>query len=174
MDLLKLLLGQAALLPGKVQNLSGDHAMLSSGTGQDGDAAKHSISRSFHLRQYPKGRWLEGISGQSRQILSIDLVAGQSAPAIVVIVHTGKIIMDQGIGVDHLNGPSCRKCRFRLPADCLAKGEAQDRAEPLSSCQEAIAHGLQQNTVVGVLCELLLQKTLNQCLLLLELRAAHR
>jgi hypothetical protein len=156
MDLLKLLLGQAALLPGKVQNLSGYHAMLSCGTGKNGDAAKHSISRGFHLRQYSKGCGLERISGQSCQILAIDLVAGQSAPAIVVVVHTGKIVVDQGIGVDHLNGPSCRKCRFRHPAYCLAKREAQDWAKPLSSCQEAVAHGLQQNTVVGVLCELLL------------------
>jgi hypothetical protein len=134
MDLLEFLLGKSALLSSKVQDLSGHHTMLSGGTGQDGNAAKHPVRWSLHFRKHPKGCGLEGISSQSCQILSIDLVAGQSAPAIVVIVHAGKIIVDQGIGMDHLNGACGWNCKFLVPADCLAKGKAQNRPKPLSSC----------------------------------------
>ena len=52
---------------------------------------------------------LEGIPRQHRQRLSVDLVVGGLAPAQVVIVHTGQIVVNQGIGMYQLQSAAHRQ-----------------------------------------------------------------
>ena len=42
-----------------------------------------------------KGLRLQGIPGQDGQGLPIDLVAGGLAPAQIIVIHTGQVVMDQ-------------------------------------------------------------------------------
>jgi hypothetical protein len=51
-----------------------------------------------------KGEGLKGVSGEYRGGFAEDDVAGGLAAAEVVVVEGGKVIVDEGVGVDHLEG----------------------------------------------------------------------
>ena len=57
-----------------------------------------------HVAQKPHGHGEEPVSGQDGVGLPEDLVIAGLAPAHVVVVHGGQVVMDKGIGVDHLEG----------------------------------------------------------------------
>ena len=49
-----------------------------------------------------KGECHEGVSGQNRDFLSVDFVAGRDAAPEVVVVHAREVVMDQRHRVEHL------------------------------------------------------------------------
>ena len=51
-----------------------------------------------------EGQGLEGVAGEDGGGLVEGLVAGRAAAAQVVVVHGREVVMDQGIGVDQLDG----------------------------------------------------------------------
>ncbi|MNC41967.1 hypothetical protein D3C75_907620 [compost metagenome] len=69
------------------------------------------------------------IPRQNSHRIAKHLVVGGFAAAEVVIVHGGKIIMDQGIGVDHLDGIGRITRRLRAASrrfsGCIDKNRPQ-------------------------------------------------
>ncbi len=55
------------------------------------------------LQHRLKGGGLEGVPRQHRIGVAEDHMVGGLAPAQVVVVHAGQIVMDQRIGVQHLH-----------------------------------------------------------------------
>ena len=72
-------------------------------------------------------------------------MVGGSAPAEIIIVHAGKIVMDQAVSMDHFNG--CRKGRGLLPVRTAHPAEIKGKngTKPLAPCQKAVAHGIKQH-----------------------------
>lgn len=71
-------------------------------------------------------------------------MAGGLPPPQVIVVHTGQVIVDEGIGMEHLYPATKLQSLLQLTAGCLTEQHGQDRADPLSSGHEAISHGLFQ------------------------------
>ncbi len=84
--------------------LSAHHAGRASGQGQFRHGAQQHVRRQGRAAHDQKGVSQQAISGQNGRGLVESLVIGRLAAPQIVIVHSGQIVMDQGIGVDHLNG----------------------------------------------------------------------
>ena len=63
------------------------------------------MSRAEHL----EGQRQQGVAGQDRRRLAEHLVAGRPAAAQVVVVHRRQVVVDQRVGVDHLDGTGGRQ-----------------------------------------------------------------
>ena len=51
-----------------------------------------------------EGEGLEGVAGEDGDGFAEDLVAGGLAAAEVVVVEGGQVVVDEGVGVEHLDG----------------------------------------------------------------------
>jgi len=137
-----------------VHNLAADHA-VGSGTGGDlvdhcqacGRVASAGMTR---VADQFEGLGQQGIAGQDGDRFAEYLVVGRVSAPEVVIVHGRQVIMDQGIGVDHLHGTGGRDGPLRIPAYRLAGRQHQDGPDPLAACEYGIAHGLVH--AVGQFC----------------------
>jgi hypothetical protein len=67
-------------------------------------------------------------------------VAGGFSPAQVIIIHGGKIIMDQRISVDQLQGTGERQDISDPPTYRFNRSDGQDGPEALSAREEAVTH----------------------------------
>ena len=88
----------------------------------EGQGAKH------HL----KGIGQQSIPCQHGHPFSKHLMVGGLAPAKIVVIHGGQIVMDQGIGMDHLQGAGNRQGILHIPAQHLAYRQGQAGPKPLS------------------------------------------
>jgi hypothetical protein len=76
----------------------------------------------------------------ARITLSAGHMTGGFAPSQDIVIHTGKIIVDQGSGVDHLQRHRHRAKSLFLGAEERTCGEAEERADSLASGQKGIFH----------------------------------
>ena len=143
-NLRQLLLRQLSALPGHVQILPAAHAVQSHGAGQDFGAGSLSVGRKIAAEDGAKGLGLEGVPRQDGGAFAIDHMVGRAAPAQIVIIHAGKIIMDQAVCMQHFNGAGHRQGRLHIAAGDAAELQHQNGADPLAAGQQAIAHGLGQ------------------------------
>ena len=133
---------QPAQLPGQrlvsgqlvhVQRLAGHHAVSAAGPGQGQNRIGPLLpGQAAGGGDHPEGLPLEGVPRQHGHGLAVDLVAGGAAPAEIVVVHAGQIIVDQGVGVDQLQGAAQGQGQTPVPAQGLAHGHGQHRAHPLA------------------------------------------
>ena len=91
-----------------------------------------------------KRRSLERIPRQQGQPFTVFHMAGGLAPAKLVIVHAGQVIVNEGIGVKHFHCTGIVQRRLHLAASRLAELQHQHRPHPLASGQQAVPHGVQQ------------------------------
>ena len=91
-----------------------------------------------------EGEGLEGVACEDGDGFAEDDVAGGLAAAKVVVVECGEVVVDEGVGVDHLDGCAEVGCAF---GDGVAAGDhsggfhAEDGAEAFASGEGAVAHG---------------------------------
>ena len=86
----------------------------------------------------------QGIPGQDSGCFSENPVICGFSPAKIVIIHTGKVVVDQTVCVDHFHGRSEMGGFFPVSAAHSAELKDKNRAKPLSSCQQTVAHGFDQ------------------------------
>jgi hypothetical protein len=84
---------------------------------------------------------LQGIAHQQGGgLVELD-VAGGLAPAQVVVVHAGQVVVGQGVNVDQFHRAGGPFDQFGVGAHRLAGGEGQHGPHPLATPQDHIAHG---------------------------------
>ena len=71
----------------------------------------------------------------------VDAVAGGSTAAEVVVIHAGKIVMDEGVGVNAFDGTGGGQGEGFFSSHRACGGETENGSEAFSSCQEAVTHG---------------------------------
>ena len=86
---------------------------------------------------------LQRVPGKDGDRFAKDDVAGRLAPAQIIVVQRGQIVMDQGIGVQHFDG--CAQLFHplrKLPGagDHSGGFHAQHRPQPLASGKNAVPH----------------------------------
>ena len=144
-DVHELELGQAELPAdgGEVDGLAAGHAAGARGLGQladHGDLAPGVVG-DRGVGDMLEGLGLKGVTDQQRGgLVELDVHGGLAA-AQHVVVHAGHVVMDEGVGVDHLEGAGDAIEAFRLGAAQLAAGMYEERTHPLAAAQHRIAHG---------------------------------
>ena len=149
-----------------VHDLSADHAGREFGfeiadaayAGADGE-------RDFAEDGYGGGGWggkcgdglegegLEGVAGEDGGGFAEDDVAGGLAAAEVVVVEGGEVVVDEGVGVEHLEGCAevgCACGDFVSAGDHAGGFHAEDGAEAFAAGEDAVAHGAVDGVREGV------------------------
>jgi hypothetical protein len=107
---------------------------------QDGDGR---VWRAVEARDGLEGEGLEGVAGEDGGGLAEDDVAGGQAAAEVVVVEGGEVVVDEGIGVDHLERGTERRglgVEFLRTQNHTGGFETEDGAEAFSAREGAVAH----------------------------------
>jgi hypothetical protein len=92
-----------------------------------------------------KGQGQERVAGEDRHRLSEHLVVGGDAAAEVVVVHGGQIVVDERVRVDQLHRARGRHHVVHVAADRFRSGDHEDRPQPLTAREHAVAHGAVQS-----------------------------
>jgi hypothetical protein len=71
-------------------------------------------------------------------------VVGGVAPPEIVVVHGRQVIVDEGIGMDHLHGTGRGKRPRHFPPHRLAGGQHENGTDPLAAGEHRIAHGFME------------------------------
>ena len=123
-----------------------------------GGARERAGERRAHARvRMPRGRRdrLESerqqrIADQDRRRLVEGDVAGGLAAPEIVVVHRRQVVVDEGVGVHHLDGGGgVDRPRARHVEEVGAR-EDQEGAQPLAAGEERIAHRLVEAPVLAV------------------------
>ena len=91
-----------------------------------------------------EGEGLKCVAGEDGGGYSEDDVAGGFAAAEVVVVEGGKVVVDEGVGVEHLQCCAEVGCAFGIVvAGCnhLCSFHAEDGTKAFAACEGAMAHG---------------------------------
>ena len=78
-----------------------------------------------------------------------DAVIGRASAPEIIIIHTGEIVMDEGIGVNAFDGAGGREGEGFGATSGPGCRQAEDGAEPFSSGKQAVPHGLVDQRGVG-------------------------
>ena len=73
----------------------------------------------------------QSVAGQDGDAFAEDLVIGRLAAAQIVVIHGRQIVVDEGIGVDALDGASQRQGSVQRAAAGLRRRQAKRRARTL-------------------------------------------
>jgi len=151
MDFHELFERNAFLFRIQVEDLAGNEAETAGSVGELGDKISPRIAAvGLGAGDGSKGLGEEPVPGQDRHGLPEDLVVGGATTAEVVVIHTGEVVMDEGVGVDTFHGTGGGQGRGFRPSRSPGGGQTEDRPEPFSSGEEAVAHGLMDERRVGV------------------------
>ncbi len=92
--------------------------------------------------QHPEGQGQEGVSGEHRGGLVELTVGRRPAPAQIVVVHAGQVVVHQRIGVQHLDrSGGAQRALFRHAEQGRAL-QGQEGPQPLAAREDGVAHGL--------------------------------
>src|SRR5262249_20783788 len=128
----------------QIENLACDHpAGTSRRLCKRCDDSYEPIRRKLsRTRQNFEGERQEGIPGKNCDSLIEFFVTRRSATSKIIIVHGWKIVMNQGVAVNHLDG--CGHTQYRFPI-LFVRCECRDtksRPDPLAAVHRAVPHGV--------------------------------
>ena len=81
----------------------------------------------------------EAVAGEQRHAFAKDFMRRRLAAPHVVVIERRQIVMDQGIGVDHLHRAGKRQNARRRGAKKLAGCQRQDRTDSFAAGKHAVA-----------------------------------
>jgi hypothetical protein len=101
-----------------------------------GQAAIHASSQETF-----ESKWQQGVSCQHSYSLTEYSMVRRLATSQVVVIHTGKIVVNERVGVNQLQAAGRRKNGV-VSAPCkLIGSNRQDGAKALASGEHAVTHG---------------------------------
>lgn len=127
----------------QVDDLSGNEFLAAGGAGDLPDKIR--LGKAFGGRGIGSEfecQGEEGVTGENCQSFAKDFVGGGLAAAQIVIVHTGQVIMDQGVGMDTLYRGRQRHGGGRMAFESFVGGQDEDWPEAFASRKKTVAHGL--------------------------------
>src|SRR5690606_11159377 len=85
--------------------LAGDHA--SSAGRFEKNPKRGELPWRFDVRERKNGipaQEREGIARENRRSLAVDLMIRRSSAAKIIVIHRGKVVVDERVGVGHFDG----------------------------------------------------------------------
>src|ERR1700722_9959137 len=79
------------------------------------------------------------ISREQRMPFGVDLVQCGLATAQIIVVHARKVIMDEGIGMDHLKSTGGNKRKILHDSITFTDGEKEQGSQPFPGGKQSIA-----------------------------------
>ena len=145
-----------------IDHLTGHHTVGAGGVGQHPDGLHPALRRhTGGLGNEPKCLRLEGIPRQHRQRLAVGLMAGRLSPPQVVVIHTGQVVVNEGVGVDQLQRTGIGQSQVPVYPTQTGHLQRQHWADALAAAQKAVPHGLLQSSIGLIRGEKSLQILLN-------------
>ena len=144
MDVLQRLRVGMHVLGLQVHDLAADHAADGAGGVRDlGDDGHARLRRTLQARQHLVGVGLQRVAGKDGRRLAKSFVAGGTAAAQVVVVERRQVVVDERVGVQHLQ----RRAQFldaggNAALDHLRGFHAEDGPQALAAGEDAMPHGL--------------------------------
>ena len=126
----------------QIEGLAADHAGRSGCSGDDGDAAVQFVRRNAFLAGHElEGKGQQAVTGQGSQAGTVDDMVRRLAPAQVVVIHAGQVVVDQGIRMDTFQSAGQSRIGRAILAQSFDRRQQKDRADALAAGQEAVIHG---------------------------------
>ena len=126
-----------------VHVLAADHAAHRDRGHEVAQGAQHAVGGAVLLVQHElDGLGEEAVAREDRHVLPEHDVAGGLAAAQLVVIHRGEVVVDQGVGVDQLDGRRQRDHVLLRVAERLCSGEGEHRPDPLATREQRVAHRL--------------------------------
>jgi hypothetical protein len=136
----------AIRLPLDIVKLSTHQLAGSGGFGQGPTACGRHRRGMDPCGQGLEGQGQEGIAGKDGHSLpKLTMTCWKSTPQ-VVIVHRRQVVVDERIGVDHLDGAGRRHGRVKVAAARFRGPEDQQRPQPFAGGEETITDRLAEPT----------------------------
>ncbi len=88
------------------------------------------------------GEALEEVADEDGDRVAVDLVRGGTAASQVVVIHGGKVVMDEAEGVDAFEGDRGGHGIGPAPADRFASAEGEQRAKALAAAEQGVSRRL--------------------------------
>ena len=119
----------------EVQHLAADHAVHGAdGIRNQADDLHRRRGRAVEAGQHFKGAGLQRVAGQDGDGLAEGHVAGGLAAAQVVVVQSRQVVMDERVGVQHLEAAPSRSIPSGKPAgNGHRRLHGQHRPQPLAA-----------------------------------------
>jgi len=86
----------------------------------------------------PEGFCQKSVARKNGHRLPKDVVAGGFPSSVIIVIERGKVIVNQGVSVDHFQGAGKGKDSLAFSPTASWR-HAQDRPDPLPSGEEAVA-----------------------------------
>ena len=96
--------------------------------------------------------WQQAIAGENGSSLIKGLVNRRLAATKIVIVHSGKIIVNQRIAMNQFNGAGSAQGRLFRHTEKTRGLNRQEWPQPLPTAQNGMPHGVDQPTFGGIIC----------------------
>ena len=127
----------------EVEHLAADHALDGAdGVGDEADDLDGCGGRAVEAGEHFKGAGLQRVAGEDGDGFAKDHVAGGLAAAQVVVVEGGQVVVDERVGVQHLDG---RAQVFDAAGQRAGNGDGglvgEQRAQALAARKGGVAHG---------------------------------
>ena len=100
----------------QVSGLPADHAPKPRSGGYLGGHLHLYIRCDHRAQQYPQGFGQQTVTGKDRHSRTEHHVVGRQTAAQLVVIHVGEVVVDERIGVNHLQGAGQVDKRFRVGA----------------------------------------------------------
>ena len=127
----------------EVEHLAADHAVDGAdGIGDEADDLRGRVGRAVEAGQHFEGAGLQRVAGEDGDGFTEGDVAGGLAAAQVVVVERGQVVVDERVGVKHLDGRAETLDAFGQAArDGDAGLHGEHRPETLAAGKDGVAHG---------------------------------
>ncbi len=124
----------------KVRHLAADHPARSGGLGQNPDAFGGGTR--WRAGDKFEGERQQAVAREDGSRLVERAMTGRSAASQIVVIHRRKIVVDQGIRVNHLQRAGGRQSVFKGAPTGFGREQTEHGPEPLAAGERAISHRL--------------------------------
>ena len=129
----------------EIHDLAANHAVDGAGAMREfGDDADARFGRTAQVRHHFVGVGLKGVTGKNGHGFAEGFVAGGTSAAKIVVVECGKVVVNQGIGVQHFDG--CTEIVDTIRQECRRSCEplpcTRWDASRLPPAKTRMPHGL--------------------------------
>ncbi len=128
-----------------VEDLTADHSFTAGGKGEFFDETECEFWVGDFVGDDFKGHGVEGVAGEDGEGVAVDFVVGGATATEIIVVHGGKVVVNEREAVDHFDGGGgCEGGLEICAADGLMAEESEGGADSFAGAEEGVSHGFHE------------------------------